>query len=223
MDLITEQMHPAQYTPSIIGVFERIFGIFVPKMVFDPFAGTGLRLGALCDKWEVPFAGCDIEDWAGKNERITVADATQPYSYPAGEFTVITSPTYGNGINDHFKPTDSSKRFTYRVALGHELHKRNSGRYGIRGGKKAWSNYWRINHEAIRCWRNHRVNVIVNVKAFIHGGKTIDLPELWVDELDEQGYNIQDVIEVPTPGIRFGSNHDARIDHEVIILATSNC
>lgn len=41
-------VHPAQYSPEVIDVLRHL--IAPGEHVHDPFAGTGLRLGALCDE-----------------------------------------------------------------------------------------------------------------------------------------------------------------------------
>lgn len=187
--------------------------------VFDPFAGVGVRLGALCDTLNVQFSGVDLEVWADSDPRVRVGDATNPDIYPLGPFRVVTSPTYGNGLNDHHEPRDMSTRYTYRVALGGPLHRNNTGRYGIRGGRKAWHRYWRISGAAIACWAAREAPAVVNVKAFIHNHQVVDLPRLWETALLVHGYRLTQRVEVPVTGIRHGANHDRRIDHEVILVA----
>ena len=68
--------HPAQYSAAVLERFEVLLG-GIPAvnqpLVFDPFAGPGTRLGRLCDKLDMRFAGIDIEDWPGHDSRVRQA------------------------------------------------------------------------------------------------------------------------------------------------------
>lgn len=191
-----------------------------PRIVFDPFAGTGTGLGKVCDALGFTFDGIDIERWNNADSRVREGDATLPADYPTQQFMIATSPTYSNGLNDHFCAKDPSRRFTYRVALGKDLHENNTGRYSIRGGRKAWATYWRLHADAVRIWADRDAPVIVNVKAFVHRGEIVDLPEMWEVLLIANGYTVTSRQAVPAPGIRFGANSDARVDHEMVLTAT---
>ena len=131
---------------------------------------------------------------------------------------VITSPTYGNGINDHFQPKDESKRYTYRIALGQPLDENNSGRYGIRGGRTAWNKYWLINERAVAKWHLAE-GAIVNVKDFFSAGQEVSLGVEWSTLLHDIGFRTT-MLKVPTPGMRNGDNRELRADGEWLIVAT---
>lgn len=187
--------------------------------VHDPFAGTGERLGELCDSLGLTFTGTDLEDWPDRDPRVTLGDALDPRTYPQGARLIVTSPTYGNGMNDHHEARDPSRRHTYRAALGRPLHENNTGRYGIRRGRRSMTRYWTMHAEAITHWHRLGWPAVVNVKAFIKDFEVYDLPERWAHTLAEHGYRVTARLEVPCPGIRHGANHAARIDHEVILVA----
>lgn len=208
--------HPARFTPAILDVLAPL--IAEQSAVWDPFAGTGERLGALCDRYGVPFGGTDLETWPGQDPRVRQGDACDPGSYPLGEFLIVTSPSYGNGLNDHFAPRDTSRRYTYRTALGRELHENNTGRYGIRGGKQAWARYWELHGQAVACWADRQARALVNVKAFVHAGQVVDLPGRWVELLETAGLTVTNRIEVRTPGIRHGANRDRRVECETVLV-----
>lgn len=210
--------HPARYTPAIIDAL----GLIIEEHglpVFDPFAGTGERLGELCDALGVAYSGTDLEEWPGRDPRVAQGDATDEASYPVGPHLVATSPTYGNGLADHFEARDGSRRYTYRAALGRPLHENNTGRYGRRAGLRSWSTYWSLNTEAVRLWAALGWPAAVNVKDFIHAGERVPLVDLWALLLENRGYRITRRLEVPCPGIRHGANSAARVDHEVILCA----
>lgn len=210
--------HPARFTPAILDAISPMLEMLHPSLVFDPFGGTGERLGELCDSQGVKFKGVDIEDWPDKDQRIAIGDATDPNSYPDEKFTIVTSPAYPNGISDHFKPNDTSRRYTYRTALGQALNANNTGRYSIRGGKKAWAKHWELHDAALDIWVQRDVPIVVNVKPFIHKGEVIELDKLWEQRLRDRGLTVQST-PVTCPGIRHGTNRDLRLDNEFVLLA----
>lgn len=222
--------HCARYSPEVIEAFTPILS-GCPG-VFDPFAGPGDRLGELCDRLGIEVAGIEIEPEFIVDERVRAGDATNDSDYPwVGEFWIVTSPAYPNGMSDHFAAADTSKRNTYRAHLARTtgadrpLAHNNQGRWGYRGRgpqSGARREYWRIANEAVKCWR-HADRALVNVKDFISTRDEVTLIEpvvaQWRDVLENHGWLITDQIEVPTPGLRFGANAEVRIDHEVIIVA----
>lgn len=213
------QAHPAQFSAELIPALTFAIDKAERRKVFDPFAGPGVRLGKLCDDMGVEFAGIDIENWPGRDLRVRLGDATNSNYYPTGMWHIVTSPTYGNGLNDHHEPKEDSRRFTYRVALDRDLHPNNSGRYGIRGGRKSWNEYWRIHGEAIAVWAELGWPVTVNVKAFVHDGEVVDLPAMWEAALASHGFFVRKPVYVETPGIRYGSNSEKRAKCETILQA----
>jgi hypothetical protein len=147
------------------------------------------------------------------------ANAVDLDSYPREPFVVVTSPTYPNGMSDHFNRQDGTQGYTYRTALGQGLDQDNSGRYSIRGGQKALSLYWAIVRSAVDCWAMSGASVAVNVKDFIHDRGVYPLADEWVVLLDEYGYHVANRVKVPTKGMRNGANRDARLEYEEIIVA----
>lgn len=213
----TENKHPAPYTDSLIETFAELLPTIVPPghVIHDPFGGEGVRLGALCDRLGLLFSGTDLEPWKDGDPRVALGDSTDPTTYPPVPFVVVTSPTYNNGVNDHFAPKDKSRRLTYRVAAGRALHPNNTGRWSGRGSKKGETEYWRITREVVKHWPDLAV---VNVKDSTRAGETYPLIQLWTDLLVEYGYEVER-IDVECPGWRFGSNHDARTDTEAVLVA----
>lgn len=122
--------------------------------------------------------------------------------------------TYNNGVNDHFDPKDDSKRLTYRVRAGHELHPNNTGRWSGRGSKKGEAEYWRITRECVQHWPDV---VFVNVKDSMRAGEIYPFVSIWIDLLHGYGYQIRNS-RVACPGWRYGSNHDARLSTESILI-----
>jgi len=213
--------HPAQYSAAVLERFEVLLG-GIPAvnqpLVFDPFAGPGTRLGRLCDKLDMRFAGIDIEDWPGHDSRVRQANAVDLSSYPLVPFVVVTSPTYPNGMSDHFLPRDASQRYTYRTAIGHELDQDNSGRYSIRGGNKALDLYWAIVKSAVQCWADRKARALVNVKDFVHDGDMYPLADEWEALMISCGYTLAHRLEARVPGMRNGRNREARQEYEAILV-----
>jgi len=212
--------HPATFTESII---DRL-GIIIPKSVpsgrgiHDPFGGEGTKLGTLCDQLGYVFSATDLEEWKDADQRVSLGDSTLSGSYPAYPYAIVTSPTYNNGVNDHFKPKDDSERLTYRVRAGHELHPNNTGRWSGRGSKKGEGEYWRLTRKVVAHWPDI---AIVNVKDSIRStweDGIYPLVRLWTELLEEIGYSVTSE-EVACPGWRFGANGKERIDTEAILTA----
>lgn len=217
----TADKHPVPFTDSIIKELRGLIPLHVPSeyIVHDPFGGEGLRLAQLCDDIGYSFSAVDLEPWKGRDQRVQIGDSTDPGSYPPSPFAVVTSPTYNNGVNDHFQPKDTSRRLTYRVRAGRPLHPNNTGRYSGRGSKKGEVEYWRLTRDVVKHWGDI---ALVNVKDSVrstHPDGVYPLVQLWTDLLGEHGYAVEQV-DVEVPGWRFGTNSEARLGTEAILVAT---
>lgn len=215
----TKPRHSARFTETILEPLDTIVPA-ITGMVFDPFGGTGERAGAWADRHGLEFRGVEIEPSFIIDYRIVEGDATSPASYPTEPFTILTSPTYANGMNDHFVASDSSRRHTYRQDVAtnegadRELHPNNSGRWGFRGAVASGrvdvsakaAEYWRIHDEAVAIWAQRATRALVNVKPWRAGGLTYRLDHEWVALLEQRGFTIAQVIEVRSPGMRHGEN-----------------
>lgn len=209
--------HPAPFTDTIIRELFDLICRYVPDGygIHDPFGGEGTRLGALCDRLGYRFTATDLEVWKDHDPRVVQGDSTDPASYPDYAHAIVTSPTYCNGINDHFDPKDTSTRLTYRIRAGHELHPNNTGRYSGRGSRRDEAEYWRLTREVVKHWPDI---ALVNVKDSVRAGEVYPLVRLWSELLGEQGYAVESV-SVACPGWRVGRNGQARVDDEAILLA----
>jgi hypothetical protein len=213
--------HPAKWSTEILAVIAPILRDWrLP--VHDPFAGTGERLGNLCDQLGLTFTGTDIEPEFARDARVHGGDSTEPDTYPTGEFCVVTSPAYPNGMTDHFKAGDNSRRHTYRQALatilGYDgpLHDNNMGRYGIRYGQKALARHYVIADACIPHWPQR---VVVNVSDFYMAGEVHEVVAPWRRLLERHGYDVDEPIPVKTPRQRNAANADLRVDHEAVLVA----
>jgi hypothetical protein len=179
--------------------------------IHDPYAGTGLRLGKLCDQRHATFTGGDIEIWPDHDPRVVQADARDLAGYPSHEFTIMCSPVYLNKrLADYPNgPTPTTKikgRRDYAIALGQALHPDNLAR--ATGHPSRAARYWRGHADAVKHWQGY---AIVNVDEPISVG--------WQELLRDSGYVIREVIPVFTR--RYGGldNAEKRADHEVVIVA----
>jgi hypothetical protein len=207
---VPEQPNPCRYSPEVIDVLRAL--IRRGERIHDPFAGSGERLGRLCDEVGAVYTGTDVEHWAvGHDRRVGLADALDAASYPAGPFTIVTSPVYLNKrcadyANGPTPRTKTKGRRDYGIALGHALHLNNLARFT---GRPSRARRYREGHsEAVKQWGDR---VIVNVDEPIAEG--------WQQLLREHGYLIDRVIPAYTR--RYGGldNADKRAEYEVVIVA----
>jgi hypothetical protein len=198
--------HPAEFSPEVLAVV----ALYVRRgmHVHDPFAGRGVRLGALCDARGATFTGTDIDVYREGDYRVIQADSSEEITYPFPPFTVVTSPVYTNRISVDYVdgPTPTTKvngRRSYGICLGRALHPRNFARAG-----RHLEDYYELHAEAVRHW---------STAAFVN----VDAPMLdgWTRLLERFNYRIDEVIEVGTRRYRGLANSDIRADHEVVIVA----
>lgn len=204
--------HPCQYTPIILEKIESIIGDDRTP-IHDPFAGTGIRLGKLCDTLNITFTGTDIEDWPGKDPRVRIGDSALIETYPAGPYTIITSPTYQNKRLADYKngPTPNTNpkgRRDYGISLGRALHPNNTARWT--GNDRFASEYWERHREIAKTWETYRV--ILNVD--------FPIAHEWAVLLHDAGWPVQDHHIVKTPRYRGLSNDTIRAQYELIIDAS---
>jgi hypothetical protein len=142
----------------------------------------------------------------------------QEWPHDGGWDVVVTSPAYGNRMADHHTPSpeDTSRRNTYRHALGRPLDDNNSGRM-------QWGKNYRLFHLA--AWRKVWDLLlpdgifVLNVKNHIRRGVETRVVE-WHRIICENviGFVLEDDYEIEVSGLRHGENHDVRVDVEHVFL-----
>jgi hypothetical protein len=216
--------HPARFSREILDVLR--IELSSAPWVHDPFAGTGERLGALCDELGVGFSGTELEAPFIVDRRVHQGDSRdrRTYGIEPGRFWIVTSPVYPNGMADHFKPRDASRRFTYRAAAielsgdpDYALHEANMGRYSVRAGAKAERTYWELAAAVIDQWHQAE-RAIVNVKDFTTGERYVDVTGGWRLAMACKGWHLVRRHDVPCPGMRHGANGNVRVDTEAVLV-----
>lgn len=217
-------------------------------VIHDPFAGDGTGLRILRDRLRqldeqgvgYDVTGTELEQvFIHDHELVVQGNALDISTYPparglgCGRTVIATSPVYPNGMADHHRPKDASKRYTYLVSAitrtddpNYELHADNMARFGYRGTKRGGSAktrkmYWELAVGAINTWLKAGVEaVVLNVSDFEHSkGTTEPLVDDWAQQLHAAGYTDQLPFPVGTSRMRNGANAERRASHEVVILA----
>ena len=234
-------VHPARFSPSIVTVIGEYLADLGTTHVHDPFGGSGERLGELATTMGLTFTGTEIEASFIVDQRLVHGDATVQATYPRGNFVIVTSPAYPNGISDNFatnpdKESKNWRRITYRHRVAEiegvpvaqrELHPNNMGRWGYRGRgerSKARDTYWRLACEAVACWSDAEA-VILNVSDFMFSRRGEDLiepvVEPWIDLLSAAGFEVDKISYPDTPRMLLASDESRgkRVQGEAVILA----
>lgn len=214
--------HPAKFTPSVIAAIRTIAELEAeragrPLRILDPFAAVG-GIHVLADDGH-DTVGVELErEWANTHDRTEQGDATRLRFDPATFDAVITSPCYANRMADLYDGRDGSKRMTYRIALGHDLHE------GSAAGMQ-WGPAYRLLHtrawsEAARVVRPGGL-IVINVSNHIRRQVEQLVVEWHLRCLLDMGCQLVEARPVETPRYRHGQNHEARVDAEMLLVVRS--
>jgi len=204
--------HPAKFSAVLLPVLAELLK---PERdpILDPMAGVGTLA------W---FLGEERFVWSNELEYEWLDRCPAPRSRQdarnlpaswAGVFGVIcTSPAYGNRMADRYAgDPKGSRRHTYRIALGRDLHPSNGGGY-------QWGETYRELHREIwsECVRVLRPGgrFVLNVSDHIRGGKTMPVSRWHLETLQGLGLSVEETVAVPTPRNRHGANSGLRVDCE---------
>lgn len=224
----TRTPHPARFSDPILAHLVRFLletQTDEPRRLVDCFAGTG-RIHELSD--HVPNLltyGVELErEWADQHPRNRVGDSRHltdvcraEWGMEPGSVDVFaTSPSYGSRVADLYDGRDGSKRYTYRLALGHDLTEGNSG--GLQWGstyRNLHSDVWR---ECVEMLRPGGL-MIVNVSNHIRDGKEIPVVEWHLGYLlGPLGLYLVKTEQIQTRRMKNGANRDARAECEHLLI-----
>lgn len=220
-DASTPPPHPAKFSDAVLDAIRECLNVvceaspdlspWCDYRVLDPFAGVG-RVHELGQK----SVGVEIEEEWARYHRQTIIGDSRYLPFPDKFFHgIITSPVYGNRMSDHHNAKDASKRITYRHKLGRELTPGNAGML-------QWGKDYRDLHEQV--WKEcRRVTedegfFILNISDHIRAGEVVFVSDWHHDMIHALGYEMLHEVLVPTPRMRYGQNHDARVEHEYVWL-----
>jgi hypothetical protein len=215
--------HPAKFSAELMSVFKELIDAEVenrydgetPLLILDPFAGTGKihDLAAMCD--DVTTIGIEIEpEWAAMHPNTYRGDALDlSHAWTDMFDIVLTSPTYGNRMADHHDAKDDSKRMTYRHQLGRPLSPNNSGQ--LQWGKKYQEFHMLAWCEVHRVLRPGGL-FILNTKDHIRQGDVVEVTAWHRITIMGMGFDWIGDTEVKVPSMKFGANHELRLDSEYI-------
>ena len=209
--------HPARFTDALLPHFAAILRAHNVATLLDPFAGTGKihRLKAMVPTLTTIHAYELQPAWAAWHPDTRVGNALDLPLPDATVDAVVTSPTYGNRMADHFTATQPGGRNTYTHQHGAPLHPDNSG--ALQWGRA----YCRFHHrawtESLRILRPGGL-FLLNIKDHIRNKKRQRVT-LWhtLNLTYCHGLALIDHHRIQTPGNRFCQNADARIPYESIL------
>jgi hypothetical protein len=207
------RQHPAKYSESLMPVLARILS--TRKRILDPMAGSGkvFELRNSLPDAQI-FAGEIEPEWAIMSEAMVANALHMPWA--SGVFdAVVTSPTYGNRMADHHNARDGSRRITYTHVLGRKLHTDNSG-------AMQWGSEYRHFHRMV--WAEvyrvlaRRGIFVLNCKDHYRGGILQEVTKWHISAVEALGFRTRYHELVQCPGMRFGENHQSRVDYESVIV-----
>lgn len=214
----TPQAHCAKFSNALLPIARHLLGCVAElpagSRVLDPFAGTGKGVAFLRDVCGYRAVGMELEGEFIDDKDVSCGNALDMAIFRPGEFqAVFTSPTYGNRMAD--KDMRESVAGTYAKSLGRVASEGSSCHL-------QWGDAYREFHVA--AWTEaDRVLMrggyfLLNIKDHVRGKRLQHVPEWHAGVLGGLGYSLVEAFEVPTPGNRRGANHEARVDHELLVL-----
>jgi hypothetical protein len=193
--------------------------------VLDPFAGIGkIHQIDPTRQWAMTY-GVELEpEWADQHPHTACGDSTKLAELGFGGYsfdTIATSVAYGNRMADQYLPpeSDTSKRFTYAVALGRKCSDNSSAAMqwhdGFRGDpyRQLHADVWDECDKVLRPGGR----VVLNCKNHIRKGAEQHVTEWHIKYLMDKGYELLRDYTLETDGIKF-SPYRARFKERMVVL-----
>lgn len=240
--------HPAKWSASVLAAIGKLE--LPPGVVLDPFAGVGA--GRLAEAMDRPVIGVELEpEWVVEGAIQVHGNALHLPLRDGSVAVVVTSPTYGSRMADHYDAQErckacrgtgdevieldgesvtfgdrpcpkcdgqghrAYKRLTYRHQIGHELHAENTGRrqWGETYQSlhvESWAEVWRVLAPGGR--------FVLNVKNHWRDWTLQRVFEWHLTHLLQNGFTLESLDVIETPGMGFGENRDAREPFEFLAV-----
>lgn len=206
---------PAPFTPAVL---DRSFELLPapPARILDPFAGNGVLFHEAAEDRGYDSVGVELEpEFAAAHPRNVVGNATR-LRFDDDEFdAVLTSPTYGNRMADLYAgDAKDSKRVTYRIALNRDPSPGST--CGLQWGSE-YRGLHRLAWGECRRVLKPGGTFVLNVKDHIRDDLRQRVTSWHVSALLDLGFIVVSADTIKTPGMRFGQNHQARVEGELVI------
>ena len=118
--------HPARYSMELIPpIVELLAGC---KNIIDPFGGTGERLAMIAERLMCSATGIEIQpQFIVRSDIVRLGDATRLIFSNETFDGSVSSPTYGNRMNDRYLGNGQWDYINYTACAGEYLHENNTG------------------------------------------------------------------------------------------------
>lgn len=221
--------HPARFSQGIVNLAGLWIDRHMPEgmvVILDPFAGVG-GVHKLYFPGRFETFGVEIEQvWADAHPRNEQGNALEMRFGKHTIDVIFTSPTYANRLADKHKVGAGRgekkpwvrRSYTHdlREATGNpdaELHPKNSGRF-------QWGHEYRGFHEDFFTEANRVLRpggiFILNVSDHVRAGEVIPVCKWWEALFAGWGWKCIERQPIETRRLRYGQNHAARVDHEMM-------
>jgi hypothetical protein len=210
--------HPAKFSPQILQVLDgwlHMEAFWLNKRtdklrVLDPMCGVG-GVHSLPGR----TFGVELEEeWASQHPRSQQGDC-RALPWRAKSFdAIVVSPVYGNRLSDAYNAKDDSKRISYHFYLGRKPTHGSSAvmQWPSQAYKDFHEEAW---EESLRVLRPGGL-MAINISDHIRGGERQHVSAWHCNTLEKLGLVCFARRDVPTPRMRFGQNHEARVECEHI-------
>lgn len=211
--------HPAKFNPPILEAAWDLLKNDPPKTILDPFAGMGGIVGLRRYGYKGRYVLNEIEhEWlqaAPEGDFITkILGDWLLYNGPIVD-CIVTSPTFGNRLADHFHSKDGSYRANYRNALGRQP---SSGSSAI----MQWGSAYRDFHFAAIGRMGASVvpggRLVLDMSDHIRNHKRQRVCRWWRDTLRDFGWTLCDYRFVTVKRFRRGENYQVRVPYHLVTL-----
>lgn len=211
--------HPAKFSQPILELVHEVIPLHKETLVLDPFAGVG-GVHWLQDNFPDSgrkTVGIELEpEWALAHKRTIIGSALKIPLADESVDVIATSPAYGNRMADHHDARDSSRRNTYRHALGRPMSD-GSGAV-LQWGESYRHFHWVAMCEAHRTLKRKGLH-IWNVSNHIRQGQEMRVVEFYEGCLRRLGCQVIGKYPIKTRRQKQGANHHLRVEYEYVVVA----